>query len=130
MKYKSPTTLSEETREAINSLLRSHNESHNSAFFAARGREENAPKQLNVIVYDVAGLIVGGLIAETQFLWLRVSIMGVAVEMRQRGIGRRLLEIAEIEARARGCQYAFLDTLDYQALPIFIESSVTRLWGH
>lgn len=115
MDYKLLTSLSEDTRETIESLLRGHNNSHNSGFFAARDLEENSPKPLNVVVYDKSGSVVGGLIAKTQFLWLKVSIMAVAESARQQGIGRRLLEMAEHEAITRGCRHAFLDTLDYQA---------------
>ena len=57
----------------------------------------------------------GGLIGETQFLWLKISVMAVAEHSRRRGIGRRLIELAETEARDRCCRYAYVDTLDYQA---------------
>jgi len=58
---------------------------------------------------------VGGLMAETQFKWLKVLLMAVAEGHRGRGVGRGLLAIAEREASARGCEYAFLDTMEYQA---------------
>ena len=60
-------------------------------------------------------MIVGGLIAETQFLWLKISVMAVAESSRRRGVGRQLVELAEQEARARQCKYAYVDTFDYQA---------------
>ncbi len=31
------------------------------------------------------------------------------------GIGARMLQLAEAEAIRRGCQYAYVDTMDYQA---------------
>ncbi len=119
--YELLNTLSEDTRESIGELLRRHNYSHNSGFFTARDLEENSPKPLNVVVCDISGSVVGGLIAETQFLWLKVAIMAVAESARRHGIGRRLLEMAEKEAVTRGCKHSFLDTLDYQAPDFYLK---------
>jgi GNAT superfamily N-acetyltransferase len=114
MDYDLTASLSEDMRGAIGSVLRSYNYSHNSTFFTARDLAENSPKPLNVVASD-KGIIIGGLVAETQFLWLKISLMAVAHDARHRGIGRRLLEIAEREALTRGCQFAFTDTMDYRA---------------
>jgi hypothetical protein len=35
--------------------------------------------------------------------------------MRMQGVGRSIVETAEAEAVRRGCRYAYLDTMDYQA---------------
>ena len=115
MNYELLPQLVPDTREAIHALLRRHNHDHNPDFFHARELPENAPKPLNIAVYDNAGSVIGGLIAETEFSWLKISIMAVVEHARQRGIGRRLLEMAETEAVARGCRHAYVDTLDYQA---------------
>ena len=58
---------------------------------------------------------VGGLIAETQFAWLRISIMAVDPEFRLRGLGAALLAEAERLAADRGCKYCYVDTMEYQA---------------
>lgn len=57
----------------------------------------------------------GGLFAETQLSWLRISIMAVSPEWRSQGIGAALLAEAEREAIVRGCKYAYVDTMQYQA---------------
>ncbi|MDY6868090.1 MAG: GNAT family N-acetyltransferase [Chloroflexota bacterium] len=46
--------------------------------------------------------IVGGVIGATYWNWLYVDLMWVREDLRGQGFGRRLLELAEKEARARG----------------------------
>lgn len=108
-------TLDDDLQEAIFALLRNHNFSKNAEFFSARDLPENASRPLNIVMFGPRGTVIGGLIAETQFAWLKVSVMAVAEENRRRGIGRRLLELAERDAILRGCQHAYLETMDYQA---------------
>ena len=59
--------------------------------------------------------VVGGLFAETQFAWLRISVMAIAPEWRSQGIGTALLAEAQRQATTRGCRYAYVDTMEYQA---------------
>jgi ribosomal protein S18 acetylase RimI-like enzyme len=115
MDYQLLATLTEETREDVGSILRGYNRARNPTFFAARELPENAPKPLNVVASDPSGKIVGGLIAATQFAWLKVSVVAVAEHVRRQGVGRQLMELAERKAVARGCRHAFLDTMEYQA---------------
>jgi GNAT superfamily N-acetyltransferase len=115
MHFKLLAALDGVQQEAIHIQLREFNRAGNAAFFHARDLPENAPRPLNVVVCDAAGTIVGGLIAETEFQWLKISIMAVAQHLRRRGIGRQLVALAEQEAKARGCRHAYLDTMDYQA---------------
>jgi GNAT superfamily N-acetyltransferase len=113
--FKLVVNLAEELREAVGTLLRNYNYASNRDFFTSRDLPENAPMPLNIVVYDAAGTVIGGLLAETQFAWLKISIVAVAEHARRHGIGRRLLEIAEQEAKSRGCKHVFLDTMEYQA---------------
>src|SRR5437016_1020176 len=115
MEYQLVATLSDELREAVGSMLRIFNRAQNPDFYAARELPENAPKPLNIIARDATRAVVGGVLAETQFAWLKVSIVVVAENARRRGVGRQLMALAEQEAAARGCRHAFLDTMDYQA---------------
>jgi GNAT superfamily N-acetyltransferase len=68
-----------------------------------------------VFARDQHGNVVGGLFAETQFSWLKISVMSVFVPFRSQGIGSELLRVAEGEAAHRGCRYAYVDTMEYQA---------------
>ena len=121
MQYKLIAELSDELRESVGSLLRAFNRAGNPIFYAARELPENLPKPLNIIAFDAADEVVGGLFAETQFTWLRISILVVAESARRSGIGRRLTEMAEREAAYRGCRHAYLDTMDYQAPEFYLK---------
>jgi GNAT superfamily N-acetyltransferase len=74
------------------------------------------------------GQVVGGLIGATFFDWLHVDLVWLPEEHRGRGFGRRLLALAEEEARKRGAKNAFLDTFDFQA-PGFYEKLGYRVFG-
>jgi predicted GNAT family acetyltransferase len=50
--------------------------------------------------------------------WLCIQFLFVSEQLREQGIGSKLLETAESEAKQRGCRYAFVDTFSFQA-PIF-----------
>jgi GNAT superfamily N-acetyltransferase len=121
MNFQPIAELDETQREAISFHLRGYNRANNAAFYQARDLPENAVKPLNFLVYDAEGVIVGGLIAETQFLWLKISVMAVAEHARRRGVGRRLVELAEQEAKARHCKYSYVDTFDYQAPDFYLK---------
>lgn len=104
-----------EMRETVNTELRSFNHAANPRFYVAIERPENEAKPLNLFAFDRDGLVCGGLFAETQFLWLKVSIMAVRSELRRQGVGAKLMALAEAEAVQRGCKHAFVDTMEYQA---------------
>ena len=74
-----------------------------------------------VLLADTAFGTAGGLFAQTQLSWLRISIMAVDPNERGQGIGAALLVEAEREAIRRGCKYAHVDTMEYQA-PGFYEA--------
>ena len=52
----------------------------------------------------------GGLVAYASWDWLVIDSLGVDEGFRARGWGRRLVERAEAEGRARGCVRATLET--------------------
>jgi predicted N-acetyltransferase YhbS len=110
-----PQPLDPATHEAICAPLRDHNRAHNPTWWTARDEPQNAPQPLNLVAFDPAGAVAGGLLAETQFSWLKLAILSVRPDLRRRGLGSRLLATAEAEAIRRGCTYAYADTTDYQA---------------
>ena len=112
--------LDEAAEQEILLPLRDYNRTNNATFYEARERPENTPRPMNVVACDDNGRIVGGLMGETQFYWLKIKYMSVAEDHRRRGVGRDIVAAAEAEAIVRGCRYSFVDTMDYQA-PVFYQ---------
>ena len=76
---------------------------------------------LVTLLRDSAGRIYGGLsghtwggVAEVRFLWVDES-------RRHAGVGSRLLQAAEDEARARGCTKVVLSTHSFQAPDFYLK---------
>ena len=79
----------------------------------ATGIEDRQP--LAVLVKDPSGETLGGITGRTSLgLWF-VDLFYLPALLRGAGLGRRLLEQAEAEARRRGCTAGFLYTISFQA---------------
>ncbi len=74
------------------------------------------------------GEVVGGLIGETVYDWLYISLMFVKDDLRGHGFGRQLMVRAEEEARKRGAKNVYLDTFSFQA-PDFYKKLGYRVFG-
>ena len=72
--------------------------------------------------------VVGGVIGATYWDWLYVNLMWIREDLRSKGYGRRLLELAEEEARKRGAKNSYLDTFSFQA-PDFYQKHGYRVFG-
>lgn len=104
--YQISEEISPQDRETVRQGLREYN--------LPRWEDTHAA-ELHVLARDPQGRIQGGILAETHGKWLEIEFLWVAEEYRGQKIGSRLLQYAEEEARTRGCLYAFLNTLDFQA---------------
>src|SRR5438046_2649999 len=62
--------------------------------------------RLAILARDAEGQLVGGLLGFTDRGWARIEILVVAERARRQGIGTRLLDAAEAEARKRACHDA------------------------
>jgi len=96
----------EDLRSEILAPLRAYNE-------ARAGPSGHRP--LAILMRDDAGAIVGGLWGQTGYGWLFTQLLAVPDRLRGGGWGNRLMDMAEAEARARGCHSAWLDTFEFQA---------------
>jgi GNAT superfamily N-acetyltransferase len=88
-------------------------------FNRSRTGIDDGHRRLAILVRDEAGAIVGGLLGDTFWGWLYVSILWIDESLRGQGYGHRLLVAAEQEAIARGCHHALLDTMSFQARPFY-----------
>jgi ribosomal protein S18 acetylase RimI-like enzyme len=111
----------DESLDAVKAILRAYNRSNNPVFFANRELPENAPRALHIIVFDDGGKVIAGLIGDTSYKWLHVEYLAVHSDHRRRGLGSRLIRMAEAEAVQRNCRYSFLDTMSYQARDFYVK---------
>jgi GNAT superfamily N-acetyltransferase len=81
------------------------------------GRNDIRP--LVIALDDSEGRVIGGLCGRTAYDWLFVELLFVPDSLRGRGVGTDLMKRAEIEALARGCHSAWLDTFEFQALGFY-----------
>ena len=98
----------------VRQWLREHNSAANPKFMELLQQPEHEVQTLVLLASNDTG-VVGGLFAETRFAWLRISIIAVRPENRSQGIGAALLADAEREGAARGCEHAYVETMEYQA---------------
>ena len=73
---------------------------------------------LNLVVRRT-DTITGGLVGDTYWNWLYISLFWVDPRERSHGLGSRILAKAEEIALQRGCRNAHLETHDFQSLEFY-----------
>ncbi|WP_196138694.1 GNAT family N-acetyltransferase [Aliikangiella sp. G2MR2-5] len=81
--------------------------------YESAGKESSLP--LSVIARCKDGNIIGGVSGRTIYKHFLIEVAWVDMSTRGTGLGKRLMFIAEEEARNRGCIAAQVDTLSFQA---------------
>lgn len=76
-------------------------------------------KSIGVFIRDEQGRKQAGLTGSTAGNWLRIDMLWVGDGLRGQGVGSRLIQAAEQEARQRGCRFAQVDTASFQARPFY-----------
>ncbi|MEP6732975.1 MAG: GNAT family N-acetyltransferase [bacterium] len=89
------------------------------AFNGAQLGRDATPQPISVFVRDKNGAVVGGLIGQMLWNWLYVDKLWLPDSFRSTGVGGDVLAAAEERAIARGCRWAHLQTLGFQALPFY-----------
>ena len=77
---------------------------------------------------DEQGALAGGLLAHTYWGWIHVDVLWLTEAARGQDYGTRMLDLAEQEARRRGCHHANLDTASFEALPFYLKRGY-EVWG-
>jgi len=70
---------------------------------------------LNIVEYDENKNVIAGILGGTYWGWMHIDILWVDEKYRGQGIGSKLLEAAEVEAKKRGCHSVHVDTMSWQA---------------
>jgi GNAT superfamily N-acetyltransferase len=85
-------------------------------------------RPLAVVLNDEHGKLQAGASARTFGNWLLIDYLWVEDCLRGQNIGSQLLQELEAKAVERGCRYALLDTLKFQARPFYEKHGYTVQW--
>jgi ribosomal protein S18 acetylase RimI-like enzyme len=85
-------------------------------------------ENINLILRDQDGQIVGGVLGRMYRFALFIHILWISEQVRGQGYGSRLLEEMESIARAKGCKLIHLDTWSFQA-PDFYKKHGFEIFG-
>ena len=99
--------------QEIGNLIRVYNRSK---------REESESEPLNLYVEDEKGNLLAGLIAETFGNWLEIEYLFVKEKLRGQGIGSKLLQQAESEAKNRNCRFCLCQYLSVPGTRLLSEA--------
>ena len=89
---------------------------------------DNNAQRICFVLQSPDGEAVGGATGVVYWDWFSLDLMLIQEEFRGRGYGRRLLVLAEEEARKRGATKAHVDTFSFQA-PGFYEKYGYEVFG-
>lgn len=74
---------------------------------------------LTVVAKSDDGKLMAGVSGRTVYQHFLIEVVWVDESVRTQGLGRKLMEQAEQQAKARGCVAAQVDTLSFQALDFY-----------
>ena len=106
--------------QEIGDLIRAYNRSK---------REEAESEPLNLYVEDEKGNLLAGLVAETFGNCLEIEYLFVKEELRGQGIGSKLLQQAESEAKKRNCRFSFVNTYQFQAPDFYLSHGYKEVFA-
>ncbi|WP_077147588.1 GNAT family N-acetyltransferase [Sphingopyxis sp. KK2] len=72
-----------------------------------------------ILLKDDAQSVIGGLVATSRWGGFHIEMVALPASLRRKRYGSTLLQLAEAEARHRGCHHIYLDTQAFQAKPFY-----------
>jgi GNAT superfamily N-acetyltransferase len=84
-------------------------------------------RDLSCFLRDAGGTLVAGIDGFTWGGYAYVKLLWVAEPFRGKGLGRRLLQAAEAEARTRGCTTIVLSSHEFQAPNLYAKLGYRRV---
>jgi GNAT superfamily N-acetyltransferase len=108
------STPDEANRAFILEHLKAFNDAHSPTIRASR-LAEHAAQPLQIYVRDTQQQLWGGIIASTIWTWLDIDLFWLDEHLRGQDYGTRLIQMAEAEARRRGCFHSKVGTWSFQA---------------
>lgn len=82
--------------------------------------DENV-RELRLIVKDENNMNIGGLLANTRYSTLYINDIWINENQRGKGLGKKLIQLAEEKAREMGCSFSSLGTFDVLKVKRFYE---------
>ncbi len=95
---------------------------------AAATPDVPAARELTVRVLDDADDLAAGLSGWTWGVAAGIGMTWVRADSRGAGLGTRLLDAFEVEARARGCTHVFVTSFTFQAPAFYERHGYTELF--
>lgn len=74
---------------------------------------------IGLFARDDKGTLQGGMTGQRKGEWFCIKYLWVSEAARGTGLGSRLMQAAEEEARRKGCRHALVDTFSFQARPFY-----------
>lgn len=98
------------------------------AEFNARHWDASQRQALGLKRLNANGEVVAALAGRTFGNWFNLETLWLAESDRNNGIGTLMLAQAERIAKARGCRFVLLDTLNFQARPFYERLGYQLQW--
>ncbi|ARD44067.1 GNAT family N-acetyltransferase [Colwellia sp. PAMC 21821] len=90
--------------------------------------EVSERKAIAVKLNDENGDVIAGAAGRTFGDWLMINTLWVSDTLRGQQVGSKILHKMEQAAKARGCNKALLDTLNFQAMPFYEKHGYQVQW--
>ena len=90
--------------------------------------EVSERKAIAVKLNDESGDVIAGAAGRTFGDWLMINTLWVSDTLRGQQVGSKILHKMEQAAKARGCNKALLDTLNFQAMPFYEKHGYQVQW--